>query len=66
MSPLPTFEAKRWRIWGRMIALGAVIFAAGWWSVGRKVWRVLNVGVGEQSRFEKFFGADEVRVSGEG
>jgi type IV pilus assembly protein PilQ len=29
MSPLPTFEAKRWRTWGRMVALGAVIFAAG-------------------------------------
>src|SRR5450432_3482654 len=29
MSPLPSFEAKRWRAWGRMVALGAVILAAG-------------------------------------
>src|SRR5664279_2384975 len=29
MSPLPSFGAKRWRAWGRMVALGAVVFAAG-------------------------------------
>jgi type IV pilus assembly protein PilQ len=29
MSPLPNFEAKPWRTWGRLVALVAMVFAAG-------------------------------------